>query len=142
MGYLWRGLAGALGIIVLGGTAIFLASELGGEVAVLTTRDTAGAPHTTRIWIVDDAGSSWLRAGQPGSKWFRRLEAVPLVEVERGGRSQGFRAVPVRDDATRDRIHGFMAAKYGWADWLIGWTRDGSASVAVRLEPRETPERP
>lgn len=137
MTYLWRGVAAVLGIIVLAGGAIYLASELGGEVAVLTTRDAADVPHTTRIWVVDDAGSAWLRAGQPGSGWLRRLETEPLVELERGGRARSFRAVPVRDAAARDKIHRLMAAKYGWADRVIGWTRDSRNSIAVRLDPVE-----
>lgn len=137
---MWRGLAAILGIAVLAGAAIYFASELGGEVAVLTTRDARGVTVETRVWVVEDAGSAWLRAGQPQSGWLTRLEAEPRVELERGGPPRSFRAIPVRDPATRDRVHRLMAEKYGWADRLIGWTRDGTHSVAVRLDPIAAPE--
>ena len=45
----------------------FAASELGGEVVTLTTLDAEGARHETSLWIVEDDGSLWLRAGNsPG----------------------------------------------------------------------------
>ena len=135
MAYLWRGLLVAGGLVVLVGGGIFAASELGGEVAVLTTRDAAGKPHSTRVWVVDDGGFTWLRAGQSGSQWLKRLEAEPRVQLERGGSLSNFRATPVRQADARDRLNAQLAAKYGWADSLIGLTHDGGESIAVRLEP-------
>jgi hypothetical protein len=128
-----------LGIVVLAIIAVFgsvmIASEVGGEVVTISTEGDAGEPVTTRVWIVDDGGFAWLRAGQAGSGWLSRIEAHPEVEVERGGRTETFRAVPVRDAAVRDRIHERMAEKYGFADRLISGMRDPKGSVAIRLEP-------
>jgi hypothetical protein len=124
---------GVLAVLLVG--AIFAASELGGEVVVLHTRDAGGADLSTHLWVVDDAGSAWLRSGVPTSGWFVRLEANPEVELERGGERLRYRAVPVPSPDARDRVHALMAEKYGWADRLIGVARDGSASIAVKLEP-------
>src|SRR5207244_10759729 len=57
------------------------------------------------LWVVDDAGAAWLRAGMSGSGWLARLERNNNVLVERGGRLLRFRAVPVREPKVRDRIH-------------------------------------
>ena len=51
---------------------------------------TAGGPHETRVWIVDDGGALWLRAGNPTSRWLLAIQRDPTVEVERGG------ATPIR----------------------------------------------
>ncbi len=128
-----------LAVLLIAGGGIFAASELGGEVVVLTTQDASGAPRETRLWVVDDAGSMWLRAGQARNAWLRRLQANPSVRVERAGQVGNYRAVPVAEDAARLRVHELMAEKYGWADHLIGLIRDGAASIAVRLDPAEAP---
>jgi hypothetical protein len=114
--------------------AVMLASEYGGEVVVLHTKD-GDADKTTHLWVVDDAGFAWLRAGTPGSGWLKRIEANPDVTVERGGQTYHFRAVPVREPVVRDRIHALMREHYPLADRLISVMRDGNDSVAVRLEP-------
>ena len=115
------------------GGAMMLASE-SGEVVVLTTRDRDGSAHETRLWVVESQGALWLRAGVPSSRWLARLRAEPQVRVVRNGFAETYRAVPHESPADRDRINALMAEKYGWAEWLIGATRDGRKSVAVRLE--------
>lgn len=133
------GIVGALLLVVvvlLGG--VMAASELGGEVVVLRTQDAGGEPVETRLWVVDHEGAQWLRAGMPDSGWLTRLEAQPMVEVVRAGRTGRYRAVPVREPAVRDRIHALMAEKYGLGDRLVSLMRDGSASVPVRLDPVST----
>ena len=132
---LW-GLVVVLGVGALFIASIFAASEIGGEVITLTTYDAAGTPHASRIWIVDDAGAQWLRAGLRRNAWYERLVARPDVEVRRGDTTRPYRAVPVEDPATRDRIHVLMRAKYGWADRYISMIREGTGSVAIRLDPR------
>jgi hypothetical protein len=126
------GLVALAAVLVAG---LYGVSELGGEVVVLHTRDAAGADLATHLWVVDDAGSAWLRSGLPTSGWFVRLEADPEVVVERAGQTAHFRAVAVRTPEVRDRINGLIRGKYGWADRVISATRDGSRSIAVRLEP-------
>jgi hypothetical protein len=126
-----------LGLLLVFGMSIMAASESGDEIVVLHTTDADGVSHETRLWVVDDAGHAWLRAGQPGSGWYLRLEAQPQVEVERGSESGRFNAIPVPDAATRDRIHALMRAKYGFADRWVSLLGDRSLSTAVRLDPIE-----
>jgi hypothetical protein len=135
-----RRLIAALGLVTVAALlfvgTIYLASELGPEIVTLRTTDAHGGTVETRLWVVEHDGASWLRAGVDGSGWLARLEAHPEVEVERGGRWTGMRAIPVRGDpATRDRIHALMAEKYGLSDRLISSIRDGDGSIPVRLEP-------
>ena len=114
---------------------VLIMSELGGEVVTLHTQTAGGGEKRTHLWVVDDAGAAWLRAGMSGSGWLARLERNPNVLVERGGRLLRFRAVPVREPKARDRIHALMREKYGTADRLVGVLRDPAQSVPVRLEP-------
>jgi F420H(2)-dependent quinone reductase len=114
---------------------VYLVSESGTEVVTLRTVDAGGSPVETRVWVVDDDGYAWLRAGLPTVGWLARIEAHPEVEVQRGGRWARFRAVPVHDPAVRDRIHAVIREKYGLPDRFISMIRDGTKSVPIRLEP-------
>jgi hypothetical protein len=114
---------------------LVLASELGGEVVTLTTRDAGGAERSTHLWVVDYEGFAWLRAGDPGSGWLARLRQDPQVRVDRGGVSARYTAEPA--PAQRQTIDRLMAEKYGFADRLIGVFRSirRAESVPVRLVP-------
>jgi hypothetical protein len=132
-------LVGALvALALLFVAAIFAASEFGGEVVHLRTRDAQGTEHTTHLWVVDDGGYAWLRAGHGDSGWLARIESNPEVVVERRGETLHFRAVPVHDPAVRDRIHALMRRDYPLADRFISALRDPDGSVPVRLEPTQT----
>jgi len=120
------------GVIFL--SVVFGASEFGGELVTLHTH-AGGADKTTHLWVVDDGGFAWLRAGVPTSGWLVRIEKDPDVTVERGGQSYHFHAVPVREPAIRDRIHELMRQKYAWSDKIVSLMRDPAGSVPVRLEP-------
>ncbi|HTO54814.1 MAG TPA: hypothetical protein VMR50_15620 [Myxococcota bacterium] len=137
-----RTFATIAGLILLAGIlfvcVIFGASEFGGELVTLHTHDGA-ADRTTHLWVVDDVGFQWLRAGVPSSGWLKRIEADPDVTVERKGQSAHYHAVPIHDPVTRDRIHALMREKYAWADKLVSAIRDPNGSVPVRLEPLPTP---
>ena len=112
-----------LAVVMALGLGIFGVSELGGEIVTLGTTTPDGA-SSTRIWVVDDAGHAWLRAGAPSNGWLVRIDANPDVTIERAGQVTRYKAVPVRDDPKlRDRIHALM--------------RDGSHSVPIRLDPVE-----
>jgi hypothetical protein len=126
--------AALLALAVLFVASIFAASEMGSEVVTLTTWEADGSPVETRLWVVDDDGYPWLRAGVPTSSWLLRIEGNPKVQVDRGDAALDLRAVPIRDPERRDRIHALMRAKYGWTDAWISLIRDGSQSLAVRLE--------
>lgn len=113
--------------------AVMLASDFGGEVVSLTTMDSEGLEKVTKLWVVDDHGQIWLRAGQPGSSWLLRLEAEPMVDLERNGVKAHYRAVVVPKQ--RDRINRLMAERYGFADTLIGVMRSDQETTAIRLDP-------
>lgn len=113
--------------------AIGVASETGGEVVTLHTRDADGGEVSTSLWLVEHGGQLYLRAGQQGSGWLERLKAESRVEMERAGQRRIYRAVEAED--VRDPVNELMAEKYGWADAFIGVMRDDSQTVPVRLDP-------
>ena len=125
--------SGALGALVV---IVFLlqivASEVG-EVVILTTVDATGEPVETRLWVVDLDGRTWLRSGSPQSGWFRRLKANPMIQVERGGQSYGYRGVLV--PARRDDVNDLIREKYGWSDAYISLLFGRDDAVPVRLDP-------
>ncbi len=123
------GLAIVVGLVVVLGAGVAGLSETG-EVVVLTTQDASGASQETRLWIVDDDGP-WLRAGDPDSDWFLRLQANPMVTVSRGGETLRYRAFPTPESL--DRINGLMQERYGLPDRLIGLMSDRTRSVPIRL---------
>ena len=111
----------------------YAASETTGEVVVLTTTDEQGAAHETRLWVVDNGGEAWLRAGMDQAGWYGRILKNPSVTLMRNGHEANFTAVPV--PAATDTISGLVRKKYGWGEKLISKTIDRKASVAIRLEP-------
>lgn len=54
-----------------------------------------GGWQGTRVWIVDDAGASWLHSA--GADCLRRFDGDPAVEVERHGETRLYRARAVED---------------------------------------------
>jgi hypothetical protein len=120
-----------LAVLVAITAGSMLASE-SGEVVVLHTIDAAGAPHETRLWVVDDAGRPWLRAGSADSGWFAQLRDRPDVRILRNGQTLQVRAVP--EVAARGRINDLMSEKYGWADAYIGFFFGREDAVPIRLE--------
>ena len=126
-----------VGLFLLVGVAQLLASE-SGEVLVLETRDAEGEPHETRIWVVDDDGTLWLRGGADAG-WVQRLLENPEIRAERAGEWASFRAVPDRQSAARDRVNALMRVKYGFADRFIAVTlgdADRAGALPIRLDPR------
>ena len=127
-----------LPIIIFGGFfgLVILASEMAGEVVTVHTVAPDGTPKATRLWIVEDGGTLWLRAGVPSEAWLAHVDRTPTISLERGGTRMRMRAVPVRDaPAVHTRLHALMRARYGNVDAFISMLRDGEKSVMVRLEP-------
>jgi len=122
-----------VGLLLAFALSIVVASYFGGENVVLRTADVAGETHETRLWIQDLDRMVWLRAGSPENDWYRRLIERPLVEVQRNGQWNRYRAIPTPHRS--DEINSAMARKYGWADWVTGLLRDPKATVAIRLVP-------
>jgi len=126
-----------LAVFVAFAASIYVAGEQT-EVVVLRTFDADGRPYDTKLWVVDDGGSSWVRVARPERRWLARLEAIPGVELTRHGATHSYRATPVRDAATRARVDQLMAEKYGRADWWYGVVVR-SQPIPVRLDPQTTP---
>jgi hypothetical protein len=127
-------IVGALLALVL---LLFLGQSVAsesGEVVVVHSLDTDGAPKETRVWVVDDQGAQWLRTGSAQSKWMARLRAHPEIQVTRKGDTRSYLAVPVPD--ARAAINRLMAEKYGWADGFIGLLISRDQAQVVRLDPR------
>jgi hypothetical protein len=120
--------------LVLAIGALEMVAAESGEVVVLRTTDAAGAPHETRLWIVEDGSHSWLRSGNDAAAWFVRLRERPEVEVERGSETLRVRAVP--EVGARARINDLMRQKYGWADAFIGTLFGRDDAIPIRLDPR------
>ncbi len=132
MGFLIKAGMGLLLLAVLFIGFIMVASELAGETITLRSYRADGLAQETSLWVVEDQGQLWIRAGQPDSKWLARIRARPEVDVTRAGQEKHYRAVVVPGQLAR--INRLMAERYGWVDRALGMLRDSSASVPIRLE--------
>ncbi len=138
----WRALLVAAGVVALAFGAITLLALEGVEVVELRTHDAQGTARTTRVWIADADGASWVESATPDRPFLRDIAVDPAIEVVRGGRVLAMRATPEPGQAGHERIRRLLADKYGWADAWIGLVADTSQSVIVRLDPRALHEPP
>jgi hypothetical protein len=105
--------------------------EVGREVIVLRTENADGTWHTSRLWIVDGEGASWLHGAD--SAWMHNLEARPTVEVTRGGAMHRYRAQSI--PGPHPEIDALLRDKYGVADrWVRFVMPDDERVRVVRLE--------
>ena len=119
--------------------AITLVALEGKDVAVLHTRDDAGHPRQTRVWVAESDGALWVEAATPEREFYRDLLVRPQVDVEHAGRAIRMVARPEPGAAGHERIRSLLHAKYGWADRWVALLQDTSRSVAVRLDPAPVP---
>lgn len=125
---------GIIALVVLVMLVQGIASE-SGEVAVLHTLDATGKDATTRVWVVDYDGASWLRSGSAESGWYTRLVAQPDIRVERADVTATHIAMPTPE--ARQIINDLMQDKYGWRESLIGRLVGGrDNAIPIRLQPR------
>jgi hypothetical protein len=109
--YLKRILVGSavvLSLAILYALAHWALIEIGNEVIVLRTMEADGAWHESRLWIVDDSGYAWLH-GDRRSRWMRNLEARPIVEIVRMGKTARYRATQM--PGPHPRIHDRLREK-------------------------------
>jgi len=116
----------------------YAVSEIGPEVVTVETFGPDGTRLTTRLWIVDEEGQPWLRAGLPSAEWLHRIEEKPRVVLHRVTGVREFDAVPVREPEALERVQALMRAKYGLRDLLVSLIHDDRGSVAIRLDPIST----
>ena len=129
-----------LGLVLAVTCALFglitLAALEGPEVVVVHTRDPSGKARTTRTWIADHDGFTWIEAANPKREFYRSIVANPEIEIERRGALRRYHAVPLANPDGHQLIRGLLREKYGVADCWIGLLADTSGSLAIRLEPR------
>ena len=121
-----------VGSVVLAVGAMFLASELGGEVVTLRSFDANGRGHDTRLWLVDHEGRGYLR-GDPESGWYQRIEGQPRVELIRGDQRGRFEATA--SEPMDSHVNRLMEQKYGVANQMVGLLGDVEGNRAIRLDP-------
>jgi len=131
---LWIAIGVVVALLAAAVATVMLASEYGGEVVTVTTFDAQGTPHDTRLWIVDLRGIPYLRGG-PDSGWVQRLDSFAELDLERGGKTVRYQALPALSDDQMQRVEAAMASEYGLADRLIGLLRGDTPPVAFRLTP-------
>jgi hypothetical protein len=104
------------------------------EVVVLHTHDETGKEWTTKMWIVDLDGATWVRVANSRRAWYQRLLANPRVELERGGKIEPRIALPDPSPEAHEAVDEAFAAKYGLVDRWYGLLvrRD---PVPIRLVP-------
>ncbi|HEX2486498.1 MAG TPA: hypothetical protein VHQ66_14405, partial [Myxococcota bacterium] len=98
------------------------------------TFDATGAPHDTKLWVIEVGGTPWVRVANPSRDWYQRLLAEPHVELVRRGHSEPRVARPSHDDTVRRAVDEAFAQKYGPVDALYGVLVRRDA-VPIRLEP-------
>jgi hypothetical protein len=128
-----RGLG--LGLVaLLGFAATTLVALEGREVVVVRTHDADGEEHTTRTWIADAEGASWIEAANPERPFLQDVVRTSTLVLDRGGASHRCRASVLPNPTGHARIRELLAEKYGWADRWVALVADTERSLAVRLE--------
>ncbi len=124
------------GLALIFYASLFAFAELWTEIVVLRTFDDDGAPHETRVMVIDIADRPWIR-GRPYRGWFRRVEANPDVEIYRGERWYPMRASISRQSSDAAEFEKVVVERYGLAYRFFDViARMSSNEIPVRLEPR------
>ncbi len=112
-----------------------------GEVVVLHTRDSAGATHAVRVWILDHEGRQWVAPGNRSNAWFQRLSTDSKVELVRSGVRSCYVAAVVESPASIPVLQRLLQ-KYASVmratallNLILEPGGDPSPPVAVRLDP-------
>jgi len=122
---------------LLGAVVLLAALSIGfsewGEVVVVRPLGVE-SPQETRVWIVELPDGAYLRGGH-GEGWAESIVMAGRASLQRDGAWQHYQVFDVPGPVARDRVNAAMAAKYGFSDRFIGWTRDVETTRPVRLEP-------
>ena len=125
-----------LGLAVIFYASLFAFAEMYTEIVVLRTFDADGAPHETRVMVIDIADTPWVR-GRPYRGWFRRVAANSSAELYRGGVWYPIRASISRETSDAAQFERVVVERYGLTYHLFDFiARMSSNEIPVRLEPR------
>ena len=112
--------------------------EPGPAEGVLRTFDEDGAPHETRLVVIDDDGTLWIQSGHHFRDWYHRLVRDPDVELVRAGERSLYRAVPVDTPEAEDRIRHLLEERVGTLRFYTIRALLLFADIKpVRLDPRQ-----
>ncbi len=126
-------LAVMVGVVVVAGAGLMVASE-SQEVVVLHSTTASGETNETRLWVVDDGETAWLRSGGAKRPWLADVRGNPHVMLERGDTRMKYRAVE-GDAVARSLVDTLMREKYGLVDAIILGLEGSPSTFPVRLEP-------
>jgi hypothetical protein len=118
-------------VLGLAGVAAAFAWVRSLETIVLHTGSESGRSYEASLWVADEGVDLWIEAPDAERDWYAALVADPLVEVERSGRRERFRAQAVPQ--ARARVERLYREKYGVAHALLGWVGDRSRVIPIRL---------
>lgn len=105
--------------------------EIGKEVVVLWTTDSAGDRHFRRLWAVDYDGAVWLHS--TGKSWHQLFSRDRIVELDRNGTLEKYHATP--KPGPHPEIDRLLREKYGLADrWVRFLAPDDDQVLVVRLD--------
>ncbi len=135
----WLGIASFAGPALAAGFD-WAPFEEEGVIRILT-RDDDGDLRDTKVWVVVDGGSGFVRTN--ASRWLENIQRDPEVQVRVRGTDYLMRAEEVRDEAVRDRVEDAFKRKYGFVQRTMSLLRLREPTV-LRLVPRmsEEPARP
>lgn len=128
----WIGLALALEVFTAAAQPVFQETE-----GVLVTFDADGRRHASRLAVVEDGTAIWVQSGHYFRGWYERLLANPEVELERGGETRRYLAVPIDTPESEAHVIELLKGRAGPLRYYVIRTLLLFADIKpVRLDPR------
>ena len=103
---------------------------------VLRSYDTQGAPHDTKLGVIEDGDTLWVESGHHFRGWYHRVRQNPDVELIRSGVSKPYHAVPVDDPETKAHLIGLMKQRTAAGYYVTRALLLFADIKPVRLDPR------
>jgi hypothetical protein len=102
----------------------------------LETYSSTGRTHRTLVWIVVEGNDTYVRSvyGRD-SRWYQRITANPQGAIDTNGGHHAFRAIPVTDAASIDRVSNAYRRKYKNDSSLSAILEPPTLQTTLRLEP-------
>src|SRR5258708_37401961 len=102
----------------------------------LETYSSTGRTHRTLVWIVVEGNDTYVRSvyGRD-SRWYQRITANPQCALETNGGHHAFRAIPVTEASSIDRVSNAYRRKYKNDSSLSAVLEPAALQTTLRLEP-------